>query len=206
MHIITCWNDRRFWGSGAAKLGANRTKTLFPESSIMNEHEAQKPKLTERLRHEVVEYAFNVLYLTLVFAAFIIFGRLVLASHGIIYTNYWIALIQGLVLGKVIMIGGLFRVGRWLEDRTLIYPTIYKTALFTILVGVFKVFEAAIVGWWSGAGFAGGLAKYLDKGHELILAHSLVVFVALFPFFAIKELSRVIGREKIAALFFRKRD
>jgi hypothetical protein len=30
--------------------------------------------------------------------------------------------------------------------------------------------------------------------------------VALIPFFAVKELGRVLGEEKIRALFFRRRD
>jgi hypothetical protein len=36
-----------------------------------------------------------------------------------------------------------------------------------------------------------------------VLANSLVVLAALIPFFALKELGRVLGRERIAALFFR---
>ena len=172
----------------------------------MRRHEPPKSGVKELLHHEVIEYAFNVAYLTLVFAAFIVFGRLVLASYNIIYTNYWIALIQGLVLGKVIMVGGVLRLGRGLEDKPLIYPTIYKSVVFTILVVAFKVVESGVIGWWRGVGIAGGLAEYVDRGYQLILANSLVVFVALFPFFAIKELGRVIGREKIASLFFRVRD
>ena len=33
----------------------------------------------------------------------------------------------------------------------------------------------------------------------------MVVFVALIPFFAVKELGRVMGRERIGRLFFRHR-
>ncbi|RPI72993.1 MAG: hypothetical protein EHM38_01100 [Geobacteraceae bacterium] len=51
----------------------------------------------------------------------------------------------------------------------------------------------------------GGIAEFFGKGHEL-LANSLVVFVAFFPFFGVKELGRVLGQDKIQALFFRRRD
>jgi hypothetical protein len=51
----------------------------------------------------------------------------------------------------------------------------------------------------------GGIAEFLGKGHEL-LANSLIVFVAFIPFFGVKELGRVLGQEKIRALFFRRRD
>ena len=38
-----------------------------------------------------------------------------------------------------------------------------------------------------------------------MLANGLVVLVALIPFFAVKEMGRVLGRERVAALFFRNR-
>ncbi len=167
---------------------------------------AQKPEgLKEKVRHELIEYAFNVIYLTIVFAAFTIYRRLLLSAHDITYTNYGFALIEALILGKVIMIGGVFRLGRGLEDRPLIYPTLYKTLVFTIFCAVFTLAEHAIKGLVSGKGVAAAFAEFTAQGNEVILANSMVVFVALIPFFAMKELGRVMGREKIGALFFRKR-
>jgi hypothetical protein len=52
---------------------------------------------------------------------------------------------------------------------------------------------------------AAGLAEYSAQGFEVILANSMVVFVALIPFFAMKEMGRLMGREKIGRLFFRPR-
>jgi hypothetical protein len=34
----------------------------------------------------------------------------------------------------------------------------------------------------------------------------LIIFVAFIPFFGVKELGRVLGQDKIWALFFRRRD
>jgi hypothetical protein len=39
-----------------------------------------------------------------------------------------------------------------------------------------------------------------------LLANSIIVFVAFIPFFGIKELGRVVGQDRIRALFFRRRD
>lgn len=159
-----------------------------------------------KIRHEVIEYGFNVIYLTLVFASFTVHQRLVLAAHDITYTNYGFALIEALILGKVIMVGRMLYLGRRFEDKPLIYSTLYKTFVFTIFVAVFKVIEYAIKGLVAGEGMAGGLAELADKGIYILLANSLVVFVALIPFFAMKELGRLFGRDKIAALFFQPRD
>jgi hypothetical protein len=163
-------------------------------------------RLTEKVRIELIEYAFNVVYLMLVFTAFTQYRRFLLAEYSIAYTNYWVALLGALILGKVIMIGSVFRLGRWLEHKPLIFPTIYKAVLFSAFVVVFRVVEYAIQGLLHGDGLAAALGEFVaQKGIDEVLANSLVVVVALIPFFAVKELGRVLGRERIAALFFRAR-
>jgi hypothetical protein len=163
-------------------------------------------RLTERVRRELIEYAFNVVYLMLVFAAFTQYRRFLLAEYSITYSNYGLALIGALILGKVIMIGSVFRFGRWLEDKPLIVPTIYKALVFCVFVVVFRVIEYAITGLLHGDALAPALGEFFaQKGIDEVLANSLVVVVALIPFFAVKELGRVLGRERVAALFFRNR-
>lgn len=172
----------------------------------MSSRERRSGGWKERISHEMVEYAVNVIYLTLVFAAFTQYRRLLLAAHDIIYTNYWVAVIQALIFGKVIMIGGFFRLGRSLEQKPLIYSTLYKAVVFTFLVVAFNVVEHVLKGLWKGNGLMGGIAEFLDRGPHELLAGSLVIFVALIPFFAVKELGRVLGEDKTWALFFRNRD
>jgi len=172
----------------------------------MNRPEKKKKRLKEKIFEEFFEYWINVCYLTLVFAAFTQYRRFILASHDITYTNYGFAVIEALILAKVIMIGAVFRLGRGLEQKSLIYPTLYKTVVFTLFVALFTVLENAIKGLWKGIGFVGGLNEFLGKGAHELLANSLVVFVAFLPFFAYRELGRVLGLEKIRALFFRRRD
>jgi hypothetical protein len=48
-----------------------------------------------------------------------------LASYGIACTNYGVALIEALILGKVIMIGNVFDFGRGLNLR----PALHEKAL-----------------------------------------------------------------------------
>ena len=104
------------------------------------------------------------------------------------------------------MVGRMLQLGRGFEDKRLIYPTLFKTFVFMIFVAVFKVIEYAIKGLVAGEGIVGGLAEFAEKGFHILLANSWVVFIALIPFFAMKELGRLFGREKIAALFFQPRD
>ncbi len=162
--------------------------------------------LKRRVRDGLVEYGLNVVYLTIVFGAFTVYRRLLLADHGIVYGNYWVAVIEALVLGKVIMIASIFHLGQWLEDRPLVYPVLYKTVVFCLIVAAFKWLEEGMVDWWNGEGIGAGLAAFAAKGWHEVLANSLIVFVAFVPFFAVKELGRVLGGSTIAKLFFRRRD
>jgi hypothetical protein len=171
----------------------------------MDDPKAKPSGLKAKLTHEFVEYLINIVWLTLVFASFTIYRRLVLASYDITYTHYWVALVEAVILGKVIMIGGIFRLGRGLESLPLIFPTLYKTAVFTLFCAAFKVVEHGLKGLVTGSGFMGGVDVLLARDTHELAANSLVVFVAFLPFFGVKELGRVLGEKTIRTLFFRPR-
>ena len=46
---------------------------------------------------------------------------------------------------------------------------------------------------------------YFGRGPNELLANVLVMFVAFIPFFAFKELGRVLGEGRVWELFFRRR-
>jgi hypothetical protein len=163
-----------------------------------------KGSLKGKIVHEFAEYWIIVAYLTLMFAAFTQYRRLVLAAYDIWYTNYWFAVIEALVLGKVIMIGEALHLGRNFDQKPLIYSTLYKTVVFTIFVGFFTLLEHEIKGLWQGKEFTGGLMEFFEKGMHELLANSLIVFVSFIPFFAFRELRRVLGVGTLWGYFFRK--
>jgi len=171
----------------------------------MKSTDKKKGDLKKKIVHELGEYLINVVYLTLVFAAFTQYRRFLLAAYDITYTNYWVSVIEALILGKVIMIGEVVRLGRRLEQKPLIFSTLYKTFVFIVFVGVFKFIEHVLKGLWNGEQLTRELFELSEQGFHELLANSLIVFVALIPFFAIKELGRVLGGEKIRALFFQRR-
>jgi hypothetical protein len=171
----------------------------------MSSPDAEKASLKKRFLDEMVEYWVNVCYLACVFGAFVQYRRLLLAAHDIEYTNYFVAIIEALILAKVILIGNLLHLGRGLEKKPLIWPTLYRSVVFTVFVGIFTVIEHAVRGLWHGKGLIGGIEDFFDKGSDELLANCLVIFIALVPFFAVKELGRVFGEKRIRTIFFRAR-
>jgi len=173
----------------------------------MNSPDKNKGNLKKKLLHEVKAYWIYVAYLTLVFGAFTWYRRLILADVGITYTDYGVALIEALIFAKVIMIGDAIHLGRGFEHKPLIFPILLKTAIFTLFVGLFVLIENAIKSLIKSKGAVEGVMEFLGKGSYEIIAGSLVIFVAFIPFFALRELSRVLGGEgKILDLFFKSRD
>lgn len=156
----------------------------------------------QRIRHDLFEYWITVLYLALYFGTFTMYRRLILAHHGIEYLDYGIALIQALVLGKVVLIGEWLHFGGRFKNRPLIAPTLVNSAVFTGWVAGFKVVEHTIQGLVTGEGPVAGFSEFMGEGKEELLASSLVVFFTFIPFFAFRELNRALGPGKISRLFF----
>ena len=165
----------------------------------------KKAAWKQKILHEMVEYYVNFVYMALFLVAHIWYRRLILAEYHIIYTNYWWPLIEAAVLAKVIMIGDILRLGRGLEQRSLILPTLYRTVVFSVWVGVFSLLEATVRGLLDGKGVAGGLYELMTKDWHELVAGCVLMFVAFIPFFGVKELGRVLGEGKLRALFFRRR-
>src|ERR1700692_1746850 len=101
----------------------------------MNEVNKKKAGLKEKFVRELINYWVTFLYLAFFFGAFAWYRRLVLAEYGISYLHYGTALVEALVLAKVILIGDALHLGRKLEEKPLIIPTIYKTVVFCVFVG-----------------------------------------------------------------------
>lgn len=171
----------------------------------MNEVHTGQAGLKQKVVHEVIEYWITFAYLAFFLVAFTWYRRLILAGYHVQYTNYWFPLIEAAVLAKVIMVGDIMRLGRGLEDKPLILPTLYRTVVFSVWIGVFSLLEATLRGLLHGKGLMGGFEEIASKGRYELLAGCIMAFVAFIPFFALRELDRVLGEGKLRALFWRRR-
>jgi hypothetical protein len=160
--------------------------------------------LKQKIWGQFKSYWVNVFYITLFFSIFTDYRRLILAHYQIAYKDYGISLIKGLILAKVILVAEHFHLGTGFENKPLIIPTMYKSFLFTICVAILSVIEAMIRGFLKAEGFSRAPDIFLKYFSYDWFAGMLVAFAAFIPFFAFRELSRVLGEGKISDLFFRK--
>ena len=166
--------------------------------------ETVQPKagIRERFIHEMKRYLAVVIFLFFFFGAFTAYRRLLLASYEIDYVDYGWALIKAIVLGKVILIGELLHVGERFEGRPLIVSTLWKTLVFGLLIVAFAVLERLVGAWIHHRPLSEEFSFTGPEGYEL-LARIPLQIVALVPLFAFRELGRVLGEERLEALFLR---
>lgn len=160
--------------------------------------------LKERALEEFKLYWIITLYLWLFLGLFTVFRRLVVAEAGADYLHYGIALIEAMIIAKVVLIGKMFGFSRRFEDRALFMPVLYKSVVFGLLVMAFGVVERLVSGWIHKQGLWAGLHEIAAVGPNELAARVLMLIVAFVPFFAFWELGRVLGMNKLAALFFSK--
>ena len=168
-------------------------------------HEASA-SLKERAVEEFKLFWIIALYLWVFLGSFTVYRRLVIAETGTAYLHYGIAVIEALVIAKVVLIGGMFGFTRRFDNKPLIVPVLYKSILFAILVLLFGVVEHLVEGWFRKQGPVGGLREIASLGDYELGARVLMLVVAFVPFFAFGEIGRVLGPQKLAAMFFGKRE
>jgi hypothetical protein len=158
--------------------------------------------IKQQATHEFKQFVGIFLYLAFFFCSITTYRTLLLKEFQDLYVNYSFALINAFVLAKVILIGEYAHLGKRYEQRPLLVSALYKALLFSLLVICFHYFEEGIKRLWHGEDIAGTL---YETGVNLLLARALVVFSTFVPFFAFREMRRVLGEDKFHALFFKTR-
>jgi hypothetical protein len=164
--------------------------------------DGKKTDLKRRISHEIQAYLFNVAFLLVFFLSFTTYRALVLAEYHVGVVEYSFAIVQSLILAKVILIGDAFGMGRRFEDAPLILSALYKSLLFGLLVVAFSTLEHVVRSWVHHRPLGEELSFAGPAGLEK-LARLQLMFVAFLPFFAFREIGRVIGEKRLLDLFFR---
>ena len=171
-----------------------------------NASEAPSAGWRRRILSEMIESYFDFLYLAFFLVAFAWYRRLVLAEYDITYLGYGIPLVEAAVLAKVIMIGDLVPMGRGFQRQPLIIPTVFRSVLFSFYVLIFSLVEHTLTGLLHGKGWLAGVLEMESKGRYELLAQCVIIFGAFVPFFAFKELEKVLGKDRLRSLFWRNTD
>jgi hypothetical protein len=164
----------------------------------------KKTQLKEKAAEEFRLLLLITAYLAAFFVAFLTYRRLISREFGVSSFHYGYALIEALIIAKVILIGKAIGLGQKASRRTVAMSVLRSSIAYGALVGAFAVLEHVIEGLVHGKTLAASLETFLDQGVYEILGRTLVLFVAFIPFFALWELGHLAGDKKLFDLFFRK--
>ncbi|HSY71132.1 MAG TPA: hypothetical protein VK798_02775 [Alloacidobacterium sp.] len=161
--------------------------------------------LKQRAYRGMKEYFFISCYLWLVFALFVLYRSIILAEHHISFAANGFALINALALAKVLVVARELHFAEGFKEAPLIYPTLFKSIAFAIVLGCFKILEETVVGLYRGQSFSESITAIGGGTLKGILSLMAILTVLLVPFFGYTELRQVLGEGTLEKLFFTSR-
>jgi len=108
-----------------------------------------------------------------------------------------------LVLAKVMLVADDLNLGsRFFKKRALVYPILFKSMVFAIVLIRFHIVERAIIAVWGGGTIVQSIPGFGGGGFKRIVSVGTIMFVVMIPFFVYREISRVIGKSELRSLIF----
>ena len=123
-----------------------------------------KRTLKQKAVHGLSEYLVISLYLFVVFSLFVLYKSVILAEHHIDFALHGFALINALALAKVMLVAQELHLADQFRDAPLIYPTLLKSFVFTIVLACFKIVEEAVIGGIGNVQNSGSISASIDDG------------------------------------------
>lgn len=159
-------------------------------------------KIRERAIEEVRQFLVMFLYLWILFGMFALYQRILLRQEGVSFTAQGFALVNALVLAKVMLIAEDLRVGHWLKPRPLIFPILGESFIFTVVFICFHILEHLAIGLFKGETLRASVPVIGGGGLAGLVSVAVIFFVALIPFFGFRNLSRELGPDRLNAMLF----
>ncbi len=148
--------------SSHVALGGDQTLSIAPElddpahavaepngedvdaliQALTGNGEPAEPTLKLRILEEAKKFAGIVVYLWVVFMVLLLHEWIVLSQNHIGFKFYGLAVINAILLGKIMLVAEQLRFAESLKRKPLIYPIVYKAVAFTTLLFMAYVLEA----------------------------------------------------------------
>jgi hypothetical protein len=170
----------------------------------MAEETSKSKSLKSKIIHEFQEMLLFSAFFGLFFFAFATYKMYLLHQFRSAQFVYVTALINTLVLAKVILLGDFVRVSKRLDHRPLLISAIYKAAFFAVLVAAFHWVEEFVKEAIHSRDFTGTLHETLQATSWPLLGLMVICFCLFIPFFSLREVRRVMGEEEFSELFLRR--
>ena len=92
--------------------------------------------------------------------------------------------------------------GRFFKNNPLVYPILFKSMVFAIVLICFHIVERVIIGVWGGGTIVQSIPGFGGGGFKGVISVGTIMFVVMIPFFVYREIGRVIGESELRSLVF----
>jgi hypothetical protein len=168
-------------------------------TSAVNE---QKASLKTRAVDEGKKILIITLYLWVFFAVLSLHKTLVMEQEHLDYLEQGLAIVNALVLAKVMLLAVALNLGSRFGDHPLVYSVLFRSLVFAIVLIGFHILEGAAIDLLRGKPLADSLADFGAGNAKGVFSMGAIAFVALTPFFMVSEMARVLGSDGLRQLFF----
>jgi hypothetical protein len=151
---------------------------------------------------ELQRGAVMFLYLWTLLALFVLNEGL--ASHrlGEHLTLQGFALMNALILTKVMLASEHVNVARWFARWRRVWVIAIESAFCTLLFLIVHLLERVVVGLIHGQTLGHSMPAFGGGGLAGLLIVCLIFFVSLMPFFTFKAFARAVGPDRVRSILF----
>src|SRR5262245_17439853 len=160
-------------------------------------------RLWHTLKHEFLEVLPPTIFFLITFHIVLIDRALMLREYGLRLSSMGAAVVMALLVAKVVLIADKLPFINRFPYKPLIYNVVWKTVIYVAASLLVHYLEHLIPLWWRVGDFA---EANREVWGEIVWPHfwaiQLWLTVLLFVYCVLRELVRVIGRERITRIFF----
>src|SRR6516162_6982682 len=165
----------------------------------------EKPGWKKRALDELRKLSITVIYIWVLLSVFTLHREIILANYHINYSaKFGFAFINAVILAKFMWLGEILHAEKKPARKTLLYSTLWNSALFTVILMFCHLLEETLVKVWHGQSFTASVSETVADPRD-IFASMLLVFVVLIPFFFAKGLIEILGKDEMTRLLLKTR-
>lgn len=160
-------------------------------------------KILNKIKELFLEMLPPFIFFLIMFHLLLITRALILQHHGIATRSSAIAVVSALIVAKVVLIANRIPFLNLYPKKPLIHNVVLKTVVFSIFTMLFMTIEELVRLARTDGGFSAAWGKITsDFTWPYFFVREAWIFILILLYCAGSELTRAIGKEKVAEIFF----
>lgn len=156
-----------------------------------------------KVKHEIIEVIPPTIFFLVSFHIVLLDRALMAREYGLQPASMLGATIGALLVAKVVLLADMLPAINRFPEKPLIYNVLWKTAIYVAASLFVHYLEHLVPLWWRLGSFSGANEQLRS---EMVWAHfwaiQLWLVVLIFVYCMMRELIRVIGRDRVMQVFF----